>query len=114
MLLLLFGGGGVILVFCLPGCLCEDVGSARTGVTNCCELSCGYWIHLQFQRFSPLLLRQEAWQHAGRYYGAREIERLTYGSRATGSKKRARHWAGPDLVISQPPVLNSRKSDTFF
>lgn len=87
---LVFWGGG-ILVFCLPGCLCEDVGSPRTGVKNCCELSCGYWIHLQFQRFSPLL----SWQHAGRIMVLEKIESLTYGSRPTGSKKRAGHldWA---------------------
>ena len=31
------------LVFGLQVCLCESVGSPGTGVTDSCELPCGYW-----------------------------------------------------------------------
>jgi hypothetical protein len=32
-----------ILVFCLHVCPCESVGSPGTGVTDGCELPCGFW-----------------------------------------------------------------------
>ena len=31
------------LVFCLQVCLCDGVRSPRAGVTDSCELPCGWW-----------------------------------------------------------------------
>lgn len=31
------------MVFCLPVCLCEGIRSPGTGVTDRCEMPCGWW-----------------------------------------------------------------------
>ena len=49
---------------------------------------------LQFQRFSPLSSRWEAWQHAGKH-GSQRAEIST--SWSIGSSRRLSHW--PDLSI---------------
>jgi hypothetical protein len=59
---------------------------------------------LQFQRFSPLSLYQEAWWHVGRH-GAGVMRILHLDPQAAG---RERHWTWVELLTPQspPPVTH--------